>query len=171
MVETVREPTTQEQNNVAPAFDRSTRAAPEFAAQTSSRILNNSANTPPSCPDPYSPNLATNAITIWFGTENVDTLVKAIRAAFYKRGVPEQLLVANGSIYCSREITLICARVGCLLRPTAVRDAKPPVRFIIYAHPSATNHGFLATDSGRFAILFAPFGVLFAPFRVLLGSF
>ena len=38
-------------------------------------------------------------------------------------GVPEQLLVDNGSIYCSQEITLICARVGCLLRHTAVRDA------------------------------------------------
>ena len=49
----------------------------------------------------------------FFFDENVDTLVKAIRAAFYKRGVPEQLLVDNGSIYCSQEITLICARVGC----------------------------------------------------------
>jgi hypothetical protein len=37
--------------------------------------------------------------------------------------VPEQLLVDNGSIYCCQEITLICARVGCLLRHTAVRDA------------------------------------------------
>ena len=49
--------------------------------------------------------------------------MRAIRAAFYKRGVPEQLLVDNGSIYCSQEITLICARVGCILRHTAVRDA------------------------------------------------
>jgi putative transposase len=52
----------------------------------------------------------------FFFEENVDTLVKAIRAAFYKRGLPEQLLVDNGSIYCSQEITLICARVGCMLR-------------------------------------------------------
>jgi putative transposase len=59
----------------------------------------------------------------FFFDENVDTLVKALRAAFYKRGVPEQLLVDNGSIYCSQEITLICARVGCILRHTAVRDA------------------------------------------------
>jgi putative transposase len=59
----------------------------------------------------------------FFVAENVDTLVQALRAAFYKRGVPEQLLVDNGSIYCSQEITLICARVGCLLRHTAVRDA------------------------------------------------
>jgi len=59
----------------------------------------------------------------FFFEENVDTLVKAIRAAFYKRGVPEQLLVDNGSIYSGQEITLICARVGCILRHTAVRDA------------------------------------------------
>src|SRR3984957_17143982 len=59
----------------------------------------------------------------FFFEENVDTLVQAIRAALYKRGVPEQLLVDNGSIYCSQEITLICARVGCILRHTAVPDA------------------------------------------------
>lgn len=59
----------------------------------------------------------------FFFEENVDTLVQALRAAFYKRGVPEQLLVDNGSIYCSQEITLICARVGCILRHTPVRDA------------------------------------------------
>jgi putative transposase len=59
----------------------------------------------------------------FFLDENVDTLVQTIRAAFYKRGVPEQLLVDNGSIYCCQEITLICARVGCILRHTAVRDA------------------------------------------------
>src|SRR6185437_3911393 len=38
-------------------------------------------------------------------------------------GLPEQLLVDNGSIYSCQEITLLCARVGCLLRHTAVRDA------------------------------------------------
>jgi transposase InsO family protein len=59
----------------------------------------------------------------FFFEENIDTLVQAIRAAFYKRGVPEQLLVDNGSIYSCQEITLICARVGCILRHTAVRDA------------------------------------------------
>jgi len=59
----------------------------------------------------------------FFFEENVDTLVQALRAAFYKRGIPEQLLVDNGSIYCSQEITLVCARVGCILRHTAVRDA------------------------------------------------
>ena len=59
----------------------------------------------------------------FFFEENVDTLGRAIRAAFYKRGVPEQLLVDNGSIYSSQEITLICARVGCILRHAPVRDA------------------------------------------------
>lgn len=59
----------------------------------------------------------------FFFEENTDSMVKAIRAAFYKRGVPEQLLVDNGSIYCCQEIMLICARVGCILRHTAVRDA------------------------------------------------
>lgn len=59
----------------------------------------------------------------FFFDENTDSMVRALRSAFYKRGLPEQLLVDNGSIYCSQEITLICARVGCLLRHTAVRDA------------------------------------------------
>ncbi len=59
----------------------------------------------------------------FFFEENIDNLVKAFKAAFYKRGIPEQLLVDNGSIYASQEITLICARVGCILRHTAVRDA------------------------------------------------
>jgi transposase InsO family protein len=59
----------------------------------------------------------------FFFDENADSMIKALRAAFYKRGVPEQLLVDNGSIYCCQEITLVCARVGCILRHTAVRDA------------------------------------------------
>lgn len=59
----------------------------------------------------------------FFFEENTGAMVQAIRAAFYKRGVPEQLLVDNGSIYSCQEITLISARVGCLLRHAAVRDA------------------------------------------------
>ena len=58
----------------------------------------------------------------FFCAENVDTLIEAIRAAFYKRGVPQSLYVDNGSIYCSKEIVQICARVGCLLHHTPVRD-------------------------------------------------
>lgn len=58
----------------------------------------------------------------FFLNENIDSLVTALKAAFYKRGIPKQLYVDNGSIYCSKEITLICARVGCILRHTPVRD-------------------------------------------------
>jgi len=58
----------------------------------------------------------------FFLAENVDTLIEAIRAAFYKRGVPQSLYVDNGSIYTSKEIIQICARVGCLLHHTPVRD-------------------------------------------------
>lgn len=58
----------------------------------------------------------------FFPAENVDTLIEAFRAAFYKRGVPHALYVDNGSIYSSKEILQICARVGCLLHHTPVRD-------------------------------------------------
>ena len=58
----------------------------------------------------------------FFPAENVDTLIEALRAAFYKRGVPASLYVDNGSIYTSKEIIQICARVGCLLAHTPVRD-------------------------------------------------
>ena len=58
----------------------------------------------------------------FFLAENVDTLIESLRAAFYKRGVPMSLYVDNGSIYCSKEIIQICARVGCLLHHTPVRD-------------------------------------------------
>jgi transposase InsO family protein len=58
----------------------------------------------------------------FFFEENVDTLIRALKSAFYKRGIPEQLYVDNGSIYSSSEITLICARIGCILRHTPVRD-------------------------------------------------
>jgi len=58
----------------------------------------------------------------FFVAENVDTLIEALRAAYYKRGVPHALYVDNGSIYTSKEIIQICARVGCLLHHTPVRD-------------------------------------------------
>jgi putative transposase len=58
----------------------------------------------------------------FFAAENVDTLIESFRAAFYKRGVPHALYVDNGSIYSSKEIIQICARVGCLLHHTPVRD-------------------------------------------------
>jgi len=58
----------------------------------------------------------------FFLAENVDILIEALRAAFYKRGVPESLYVDNGPIYSSKEIVQICARVGCILAHTPIRD-------------------------------------------------
>jgi putative transposase len=58
----------------------------------------------------------------FFLAENTDTLIAALRSALYKRGVPESLYVDNGSIYTSKEIALICARIGCLLCHAPVRD-------------------------------------------------
>jgi transposase InsO family protein len=58
----------------------------------------------------------------FFLAENVDTLIEALRAAFYKRGVPHALYVDNGSIYASKEIIQICSRLGCLLHHTPMRD-------------------------------------------------
>lgn len=63
----------------------------------------------------------------FFRAENVDTLIESLRAAFYKRGVPHSLYVDNGSIYTSKEIIQICARVGCLLHHTPVRDGAAKV--------------------------------------------
>lgn len=58
----------------------------------------------------------------FFVAENIDTLIAALRAALYKRGVPDSLYVDNGSIYTCKEITQICARIGCLLCHAPVRD-------------------------------------------------
>ena len=58
----------------------------------------------------------------FFHAETTDTLIEALRAAFYKRGVPQSLYVDNGSIYTSKEIIQICARLGCLLHHAPLRD-------------------------------------------------
>src|SRR5690349_10716027 len=58
----------------------------------------------------------------FFAAENTDTLVAALRSALYKRGVPQCLYVDNGSIYTSKEISEICARIGTLLCHAPVRD-------------------------------------------------
>lgn len=58
----------------------------------------------------------------FFFSENVESLIKAFRSALYKRGIPESLYVDNGSIYAGREITQICARLGCLLCHAPLRD-------------------------------------------------
>jgi len=58
----------------------------------------------------------------FFLAENTDSLIKALRSALYKRGVPDAMYVDNGSIYSSKEITQICVRIGCQLLHTPVRD-------------------------------------------------
>jgi len=58
----------------------------------------------------------------FFLSDNVDSLISAFRTALYKRGVPEMLYLDNGSNYSSAEIQLVCARLGCLLSHTPVRD-------------------------------------------------
>jgi len=58
----------------------------------------------------------------FFFTENTPALIKALRSALYKRGVPQTLYVDNGAIYTCAEITQICARSGILLCHAPVRD-------------------------------------------------
>lgn len=58
----------------------------------------------------------------FFFKENTHSLITAFRAAFYKRGIPQQIYVDNGSIYSSKELSLICARLGILLSHAPVRD-------------------------------------------------
>ena len=58
----------------------------------------------------------------FFFAENTETLVTCLRAAFYKRGIPDTLYVDNGAIYTCAEINQVCERVGTLLCHTPVRD-------------------------------------------------
>ena len=58
----------------------------------------------------------------FFLHENVESLIEALSSAFYKRGIPESLYVDNGSIYTSKEIVQISARVGCILLHAPVKD-------------------------------------------------
>ena len=59
----------------------------------------------------------------FFHEENTATLKATLKAALYKRGVPQTLYVDNGSIYAGKDITVICGRLGILLCHTPVRDA------------------------------------------------
>lgn len=58
----------------------------------------------------------------FFFSENKDSLITTLRKAFYKRGIPQQMYVDNGGIYTSKEIILLCARIGCILRHAPLRD-------------------------------------------------
>jgi transposase InsO family protein len=58
----------------------------------------------------------------FFFSENTDNLIVALKAALYKRGIPQTLYVDNGAIYTSRDINQVCARLGTVLCHTPVRD-------------------------------------------------
>jgi transposase InsO family protein len=58
----------------------------------------------------------------FFFSENTPALIRSLRSALYKRGIPQTLYVDNGSIYTSKEINQICERTGILLCHTPVRD-------------------------------------------------
>ena len=58
----------------------------------------------------------------FFFSENTPALIRCLRSALYKRGIPQTLYVDNGSIYTSKEINQICERTGILLCHTPVRD-------------------------------------------------
>ncbi len=58
----------------------------------------------------------------FFLDENIDTLIAAFRAALYKRGVPTSLYVDHGSVYTSKELIQVCARLDCLLLHAPVQD-------------------------------------------------
>ena len=59
----------------------------------------------------------------FFFSENHLAMKTALQAALYKRGVPETLYVDNGSVYASKDLTLICARFD-TTRPIAVLLSK-----------------------------------------------
>ena len=58
----------------------------------------------------------------FFTSDNIANLIHSFQTAIYKRGVPEQIYVDNGSNYASAEMSNICARIGTLLCHTPIRD-------------------------------------------------
>jgi hypothetical protein len=58
----------------------------------------------------------------FFFKNDADSLMITLQNAIYKRGIPDQIYVDNGSNYKSAEITLVCARIGILLLHTPVND-------------------------------------------------
>jgi hypothetical protein len=55
-------------------------------------------------------------------SDSTASLISILKSTLYKRGVPKQIYVDHGSNYSSKELTLICARLGCVLSHTPVRD-------------------------------------------------
>ena len=58
----------------------------------------------------------------FFLQNNTDSLICALQPAIYKRGIPDQFYFDHGSNYISKEISLICSRLGIILSHAPVRD-------------------------------------------------
>jgi transposase InsO family protein len=58
----------------------------------------------------------------FFFQESSDTFLAALRAALYKRGIPEQIYADNGAIYSCKELRLVCARLAIILSHAPVGD-------------------------------------------------
>ena len=58
----------------------------------------------------------------FYHADNTPNLIDCFQTALYKRGIPRAIYVDNGSNYSSKELGLICTRLGTVLIHTPVRD-------------------------------------------------
>lgn len=58
----------------------------------------------------------------FFTNDNTINLLDCYQSAMFKRGVPKAIYVDNGSNYASKEMSLVCCRLGVVLIHTPVRD-------------------------------------------------
>lgn len=58
----------------------------------------------------------------FYRADNTVNLLDCLQTALFKRGVPRQMYVDNGSNYCAKEFSLIFNRIGTYLSHTPVRD-------------------------------------------------
>ncbi|MCX6864891.1 MAG: DDE-type integrase/transposase/recombinase [Verrucomicrobia bacterium] len=58
----------------------------------------------------------------FYAADDTPNLIDCFQTALYKRGIPKAVYVDNGSNYSSKELIVICARLGTVLIHTPVRD-------------------------------------------------
>jgi len=58
----------------------------------------------------------------FYTRDNTPNLLDCFQSAMFKRGVPKAIYVDNGSNYASKEMSLVCCRLGSVLIHTPVRD-------------------------------------------------
>jgi len=58
----------------------------------------------------------------FYTNDNTLNLLDCLQSALFKRGVPQGIYVDNGSNYSSKEMSLVCCRLGTVLIHTPVRD-------------------------------------------------